>query len=115
MTRRIRKKTGWSMRSVYEAHETRAERRMWRAVQQLPEDLYQEAIASKPDKVPDALLFHVRHRKEIFTGLHHQEQRYLQCFQNLMHVRYPHVDEKKRNPQRFLIPEHQAVSRQKEA
>mmetsp|Transcript_76934 Transcript_76934/g.120243 ORF Transcript_76934/g.120243 Transcript_76934/m.120243 type:complete len:211 (-) Transcript_76934:40-672(-) len=102
-------------RGIYEAHEARAERKMWRAVQQLPEDLHNEAIASKPDKIPEALLFHQRHRVEIFNGLHDLEKRHLQCFQNLLHVRYPHSDEKKRNPHRFLIPENQVVSRQKEA
>mmetsp|Transcript_22261 Transcript_22261/g.39199 ORF Transcript_22261/g.39199 Transcript_22261/m.39199 type:complete len:209 (+) Transcript_22261:140-766(+) len=100
---------------VYEAHETRAEERMWKAIRQLPEDLHSEAIASKTEKVPHALLFHVRHRDEIFRSLHHEERRKLQCFHNLMHVRYPHSDEKKRNPQRFYIPENQVISRQKEA
>mmetsp|Transcript_84158 Transcript_84158/g.250783 ORF Transcript_84158/g.250783 Transcript_84158/m.250783 type:complete len:209 (+) Transcript_84158:112-738(+) len=100
---------------VYLSHERRASDRMWRAVQQLPEDLYQEAVASKPAPVPQALLFHERHRSEIFRGLGDAEMRRLQVFQNLMHVRYPHAEEKKRNPERFLIPENQVVSRQKEA
>eukprot|EP00435_Cladocopium_sp_Y103_P045368 s1082_g13.t1 len=38
-----------------------------------------------------------------------------QVFHNLMYVRYPHVDEKQRNPERFWIPENQKVSRQREA
>jgi len=102
-------------RQVYAAHERRAGERMWRAVQQLPEDLYDEAVASKPEQVPKPLLFNVRHRAEIFRGLDYDELRQLQVFQNLMHVRYPHVDERKRNPERFFIPENQVVSRQKEA
>eukprot|EP00416_Gambierdiscus_australes_P015227 CAMPEP_0171060712 /NCGR_PEP_ID=MMETSP0766_2-20121228/3996_1 /TAXON_ID=439317 /ORGANISM="Gambierdiscus australes, Strain CAWD 149" /LENGTH=208 /DNA_ID=CAMNT_0011516315 /DNA_START=54 /DNA_END=680 /DNA_ORIENTATION=- len=100
---------------VYLAHERRANERMWRAIQQLPEDLHLEAVASKPELVPQALLFHERHRYEIFSGLNDMEQRKLQCFHNLMHVRYPHVAERKRNPQRFMIPENQVISRQKEA
>eukprot|EP00747_Dinoflagellata_sp_TGD_P162580 gnl/TRDRNA2_/TRDRNA2_180315_c0_seq1.p1 gnl/TRDRNA2_/TRDRNA2_180315_c0~~gnl/TRDRNA2_/TRDRNA2_180315_c0_seq1.p1 ORF type:complete len:213 (-),score=58.93 gnl/TRDRNA2_/TRDRNA2_180315_c0_seq1:83-721(-) len=100
---------------VYEAREKRAEERMWRAIQQLPEDLHEEAIASKPEKIPHELLWHVRHRKEIFVDLDDKEKRYLQCFHNLMHVRYPHSEEKQRNPHRFLIPENQVISRQKEA
>mmetsp|Transcript_67403 Transcript_67403/g.152426 ORF Transcript_67403/g.152426 Transcript_67403/m.152426 type:complete len:209 (+) Transcript_67403:119-745(+) len=102
-------------RKVYEAHEQRAGERMWRAVQQLPEDLHAEAIESKPEPVPEALLFHERHRAEIFRSLNDAERRRLQVFQNLMHVRYPHVDERMRNPDRFFIPENQVVSRQKEA
>ena len=31
-----------------------------------------------------------------------------------MYVRYPHLDEKKRSPQLFWIPETQKISRQKE-
>eukprot|EP00913_Durusdinium_trenchii_P022315 g20967.t1 len=38
---------------IYKVHEERAEQRMWRAIQQLPEDLYNEAVASKPEKVPE--------------------------------------------------------------
>lgn len=37
-----------------------------------------------------------------------------QVFHNLMYVRYPHSDEKQRNPDRFWIPENQKISRQKE-
>ncbi|CAK0902960.1 unnamed protein product, partial [Prorocentrum cordatum] len=102
-------------RNVYEAHERRANERMWRAVHQLPEDLYDEAVASRPEKVPESLLFNVRHRAEIFRSLSHDELRRLQVFQNLMYVRYPHSEEKRRNPSRFWIPETQVISRQKEA
>mmetsp|Transcript_96399 Transcript_96399/g.171359 ORF Transcript_96399/g.171359 Transcript_96399/m.171359 type:complete len:210 (+) Transcript_96399:11-640(+) len=102
-------------RRIYEVHEQRASHRMWRAMQQLPEDLYEEAVASKPEKVPEALLFHNRYRSEIFRSLTDHEQRRLQAFHNLMYVRYPHSEEKQRNPDRFWIPENQIVSRQKEA
>ncbi|CAE7939037.1 tbc1d23, partial [Symbiodinium sp. KB8] len=100
---------------LYKAHEARAEQRMWRALQQLPEDLYSEAVASKPERVPEELLFHNRYRKEIFRSLSEHEQRKLQVFHNLMYVRYPHADEKRRNPERFWMPENQIVSRQREA
>lgn len=102
-------------RQAYSAHEQRAETRMWRAIRQLPEDLHDEAVASKPESVPEPLLFHARHRTEIFNNLSPDEQRKLQVFQNLMYVRYPHSEEKQRNPDRFWIPENQVVSRQKEA
>jgi len=102
-------------RVVYEEHERRANERMWRAIQQLPADLHDEAIASKPEKVPEPLLFHVRYGNEVFRGLNNEERRKLQVFHNLMYVRYPHAEEKARNPQRFWIPENQVISRQKEA
>jgi len=107
--------TALQMRQAYEAQEARAAHRMWRAVQQLPEDLYEEAVASKPEPVPESLLLRVRHRDEIFSDLNELERRKLQCFQNLMFVRYPHSEEKARNPQKFWIPENQVISRQKEA
>ncbi|CAE7388068.1 SLC4A4 [Symbiodinium natans] len=100
---------------LYKAHEDRAEQKMWRALQQLPEDLYAEAIASKPENVPEELLFHNRYRKEIFRSLSENDQRKLQVFHNLMYVRYPHSDEKRRNPQRFWMAENLIMSRQKEA
>ena len=101
-------------RRLYEAHERRAHERVWKAVQQLPEDLYEEAVQSN-SPVPPSLLFHARHREGIFSGLDAKERRYLQCFHNLMYVRYPHSDEKKKHPERFLVPETQVISRQKEA
>eukprot|EP00933_Yihiella_yeosuensis_P013929 TRINITY_DN12688_c0_g1_i1.p3 TRINITY_DN12688_c0_g1~~TRINITY_DN12688_c0_g1_i1.p3 ORF type:complete len:100 (+),score=23.65 TRINITY_DN12688_c0_g1_i1:417-716(+) len=88
---------------------------MWKAIQQLPEDLHEEAIASTPQKVPQSLLFHNRYRGEIFQSLTMHEQRRLQTFHNLLYVRYPHSEEKSRNPSRFWVPETQIVSRQKEA
>eukprot|EP00927_Polykrikos_kofoidii_P032958 TRINITY_DN27932_c0_g2_i1.p1 TRINITY_DN27932_c0_g2~~TRINITY_DN27932_c0_g2_i1.p1 ORF type:complete len:211 (+),score=38.62 TRINITY_DN27932_c0_g2_i1:79-711(+) len=102
-------------RTIYEAHERQANESMWRAIKQLPEDLYDEAVASKTEKVPESLLFHVRYGNEIFRNLDDDERRKLQSFQNLMHIRYPHSDEKARNPSRFWIPENQVISRQKEA
>ncbi|CAK9108654.1 unnamed protein product [Durusdinium trenchii] len=79
---------------IYKVHEERAEQRMWRAIQQLPEDLYNEAVASKPEKVPEELLFHNRYSGEIFRSLSEFEQRKLQVFHNLLYVRYPHSSEK---------------------
>mmetsp|Transcript_16281 Transcript_16281/g.26025 ORF Transcript_16281/g.26025 Transcript_16281/m.26025 type:complete len:210 (+) Transcript_16281:133-762(+) len=102
-------------RRIYEDQEQRANQRMWRAMLQLPEDLHAEAIASKPENVPRPLLFHERYRGEIFQSLTSHEQRKLQTFHNLLYVRYPHSEEKARNPERFWIPENQVVSRQKEA
>mmetsp|Transcript_120634 Transcript_120634/g.240215 ORF Transcript_120634/g.240215 Transcript_120634/m.240215 type:complete len:206 (-) Transcript_120634:55-672(-) len=102
-------------RQAYEAHERRARDCMWRAVRQLPEDLYEEAVASEPEPVPESLLFHERHRAEILRSLREDERRKMQVYYNLMYVRYPHVEERRRNPERFFIPETQVVSRQKEA
>merc|ERR1712224_952312 len=101
--------------AMYKAQERRADESMWRAIHNLPEDLYDEAIRSKPKPVPESHLFHVRYGNEIFARLHDEERNRLQVYQNLMHVRYPHVEEKARNPQRFWIPENQVISRQKEA
>mmetsp|Transcript_67416 Transcript_67416/g.161713 ORF Transcript_67416/g.161713 Transcript_67416/m.161713 type:complete len:209 (+) Transcript_67416:54-680(+) len=102
-------------RLAYEAHEKKAMERMWKAVHQLPEDLYDEAVQSRPEPVPESLLFHERHRDTIFNGLDDMELRRLQCYQNLMYIRYPHLEERRLHPERFLIPESQVVSRQKEA
>jgi len=102
-------------RSVYEMREKRANERMWRAIHQLPDDLYDEAVASRPEKVPETLLFHERYRSEIFNNLNAEELRKLQCFQNLMYLRFPHAQAKQKNPQQFWVPENQVVSRQKEA
>ncbi|CEM04118.1 unnamed protein product [Vitrella brassicaformis CCMP3155] len=101
---------------LYEGHEAAARERMWEAVQQLPEDLYDEATASEDEPLPEALQFHHMYRQQLMDReMSAAELRKLQCFMNLSFVRFPHRDVKRRTPDVFWIPETQAISRQKEA
>eukprot|EP00392_Amoebophrya_sp_AT5.2_P014485 g14634.t1 len=94
------------------------------AIRALPAELYHEAVASDNDPHPEAekksdiwpkeMLFHNMHRKQIFAEMTFLEKKRLQCFQNLMRIRYPHAEAKVRDPEQFWIPESQYVSRQRE-
>ncbi|KAL8455908.1 hypothetical protein Emag_000282 [Eimeria magna] len=70
--------------------------------------------AYKQQSFPEELAFHQVYRQQIFDSLTPLEKRKLQVFQNLMHIRFPHAELKKREPQLFWISERQAVGRQKE-
>merc|ERR1719440_563081 len=94
--------------------EARARAHMWRAVESLPADLQPEAMASPAQPVPDELLFHNLYQKDWMASLNEEEEKRLQVFWNLMYVRYPHLEEKRRSPSLFFIPETQKVSRQRE-
>lgn len=68
----------------------------------------------KQQKFPEELAFHHVYRQQIFASLTETERHKLQVFQNLIHIRFPHSQLKKRQPELFWISERQAVGRQKE-
>jgi len=100
---------------TYTKHEERAQEYMARAVRNLPAELYEEAISSEPQQLPKELQFHELYRNQWFNALSDEEKRELQCYQNLMHVRYPHSAIKKSSPHLFWINENNMMNRSKEA
>eukprot|EP00388_Colpodella_angusta_P000038 GDKJ01000132.1.p1 GENE.GDKJ01000132.1~~GDKJ01000132.1.p1 ORF type:complete len:228 (-),score=52.13 GDKJ01000132.1:75-758(-) len=106
----------------FRAHEAKAQKEMWKAVQELPEDLYDEAAASEWSNPPQDILHSFRYRNQFYKGISgkepefsEEELRTLQVFQNLRHVRFPHTAMKQRHPEKFWIRDTMAMSRQKEA
>jgi hypothetical protein len=100
--------------SAFRAHESKAQENIFDAIRQLPPDLYHEAIQSSRRSVPRKLLFHARFEKQIFSSLNDRRLVQLQAFENLMHIRYPHAEMRKRKPDLFWIPANQIVSKQQE-
>ncbi|KAL8275565.1 hypothetical protein Esti_000516 [Eimeria stiedai] len=70
--------------------------------------------AYRQQSFPEELAFHQVYRQQIFDSLTPLEKRKLQVFHNLMHIRFPHAELKRREPHLFWISERQAVGRQKE-
>lgn len=110
--------------SDFRKHEDKAQKQMWEAIQELPEDLYDEAAASEWSSPPKDILHSFRYRDQFYKGHVHgiqepqfssEELKKLQVFQNLMHVRFPHSAMKQRHPEKFWIRDTMAMSRQKEA
>eukprot|EP00386_Alphamonas_edax_P005801 GDKI01018934.1.p1 GENE.GDKI01018934.1~~GDKI01018934.1.p1 ORF type:complete len:236 (-),score=10.35 GDKI01018934.1:218-925(-) len=100
----------------YRAQEERLQASTLDAIQNLPEDLHNEAIQNEPVPPPKKLLFNEMYREQIFKHeLTERELVKLQVFQNLMYVRFPHTETKRREPEKFWLPESQAMSRQKMA
>ncbi|XP_026193443.1 uncharacterized protein LOC34618839 [Cyclospora cayetanensis] len=70
--------------------------------------------AYRHQEFPEALAFHQMYRQQLMEGLTATEKHKLQVFQNLIHLRFPHADLKKRQPELFWISERHAIGRQKE-
>ncbi|KAL8429375.1 hypothetical protein Efla_001213 [Eimeria flavescens] len=78
------------------------------------EEAEEDWEAYRQQSFPEELAFHRLYRQQLIDSLTEQERHKLQVFQNLMHIRFPHADLKKREPHLFWISERQAVGRQKE-
>ena len=100
--------------SAFRAHESRLQENIFAAIRELPPDLYHEAIQQSRRPLPRPLLFHTRYDKQIFARLDDRRLVELQAFENLMHVRYPHAEMRKRKPELFWISASQIVSKQQE-
>mmetsp|Transcript_23599 Transcript_23599/g.23370 ORF Transcript_23599/g.23370 Transcript_23599/m.23370 type:complete len:106 (-) Transcript_23599:29-346(-) len=85
------------------------------AIAQLPAELYDEAIKSEPEALPKELKLHVMYHNQFRQDLTELEQIKLQLFHNLMYIRYPHSEHKRRSPEKFWVPENRIMSRQQEA
>ena len=99
----------------WSTHEKRAKELCFKAIRELPPDLYSEAILENTSPFPKALMFHSRFNSEIFPNLSWDELVQLQSFENLSHTRFPHSEVKRRSPNLFLVSADTLPSRQKEA
>ena len=98
----------------YRAHEVRAEELCFNAIRELPADLYAEAVLNSKEPMPRAFMLHVMYNKQWFSELSEPQLTKLQAFENLMHVRYPHSEMRKKKPELFWVPANQVVSKQQE-
>ena len=100
--------------AAFRAHESKVQENIFAAIRELPPDLYFEAIQESKRPLPRSLLFHHRDEKQIFARLDERRLVELQAFENLMHIRYPHAEMRRRKPELFWIAASQIVSKQQE-
>ena len=99
----------------FRAHEQRASRKMFEAMQNLPEDMYDEAVRKGEQLPPESLQFHEIYREQLMKeSLSDFELVKLQTFSNLMHIRYSHSEAKKKHKDKFFISEAAALNLRKE-
>ena len=101
-------------KQVYSRHEKRADELCFKAIRELPPDLYREAIRSNVTPFPKGLMFHARYNSQLFQSLSQDELVQLQTFENLSHTRFPHSEVKRRSPHLFIVAEDSIPSRQQE-
>lgn len=86
------------------------------AIQNLPEHLYDEAVSSESEPMPEPLTFQKAYRDQLINnGLSDFEIRKLDAYRLLMYLRFPYLDVKARQPGLFWLEEKKAISRQKQA
>lgn len=102
-------------RKKYDAQLEKARRAMFHAIQNLPEDMYEEAVQKGEMLPPESLQFHEMYKEQLMKeNLSDWEQVKLQTFSNLMHIRYSHSEAKKKHKDRFFISESAALNLRKE-
>ena len=102
-------------RLQFRAHEQRASRKMFEAIQNLPEDMYDEAVRKGERLPPESLQFHEMYGEQLKKdSLSDFELVKLQTFSNLMHIRYSHSEAKKKHKDKFFISEAAALNLRKE-
>ena len=102
-------------RAKYLKHEQVARRKMFDAIRNLPEDLYDEAVRKGSMMPPADLQFHEMYKDQLMKeSLSDWELFKLQTFSNLMHIRYSHSEAKKKHREKFFISESAALNLRKE-
>eukprot|EP00371_Babesia_bovis_P000059 XP_001608706.1 hypothetical protein [Babesia bovis T2Bo] len=86
------------------------------AIHNLPEHLYDEAVKSEDEPMPESLTFHQAYRTQLIdTELTEFEIAKLDAYRLVMYLRFPYLDIKARQPGLFWLEEKKAISRQKQA
>jgi hypothetical protein len=102
-------------RKRYAVHEQRASSKMFDALRNLPEDMYDEAVSKGEMLPPESLQFHEMYKDQLMeNSLSDWELFKLQTFSNLMHIRYSHSEAKKKHKDKFFISESAALNLRKE-
>jgi hypothetical protein len=102
-------------RKRYAIHELKASRKMFDAIRNLPEDMYDEAVRKGEQLPPESLQFHEMYKDQLMKeSLSDWEMVKLQTFSNLMHIRYSHSEAKKKHKDKFFISEAAALNLRKE-
>ncbi|CDR96144.1 hypothetical protein, conserved [Babesia bigemina] len=86
------------------------------AIHNLPEHLYDEAVRSESEHMPETLTFQHAFRVQLVESeLSDFEIEKLDAYRLLMYLRFPYLDVKAKQPGLFWLEEKKAISRQKQA
>ncbi|GFE52658.1 hypothetical protein BaOVIS_000620 [Babesia ovis] len=89
---------------------------VFEAIHNLPEHLYDEAVKSESEPMPESLTFHQAYRSQFINDeLSDYEISKLDAYRLVMYLRFPYLDIKARQPGLFWLEEKKAISRQKQA
>ncbi|CAG9481826.1 conserved Plasmodium protein, unknown function [Plasmodium vivax] len=98
----------------YERHLLKMKEKIFKAVENLPEELYDESIQSGEPFDHKEIQFGLKYEKDIVKGLSSYRQKLLHVYKILLYLRFPFYLIKKKKPMLFYISESKAISRQKQ-
>ncbi|XP_951796.1 uncharacterized protein TA15845 [Theileria annulata] len=100
----------------YKERESYVKSQMFDAIENLPENLYDETVQSETEPIPEELTFQKAYREQLINKhLSDYEIEKLDTFRMLMYLRFPHTETKLKNPGLFWLEEKKMISRQKQA
>lgn len=98
----------------YEKHIERMNENIFRAIQNLPKELYDESIKEGEFIDNKEIQFGLKYEKFLVQNLNSYKKKLLHVYKILLYLRYPFYMIKKKNPLLFYISEGKAISRQKQ-
>lgn len=87
---------------------------VFRAIQELPEELYDESIKGGELFDNKEIQFGLKYENSLLNNLSNYKKKLLHVYKILLHLRYPFYLIKEKNPMLFYISESKAISRQKQ-
>ncbi|SCM08140.1 conserved Plasmodium protein, unknown function [Plasmodium chabaudi adami] len=98
----------------YARHIEKIRENVFRAIHELPEELYDESIKGGELFDNKEIQFGLKYENSLLNNLSNYKKKLLHVYKILLHLRYPFYLIKKKNPMLFYISESKAISRQKQ-
>ncbi|CRG99217.1 conserved Plasmodium protein, unknown function [Plasmodium relictum] len=98
----------------YEKHLEKMKERVFKSIENLPEELYDESIKSGDLLDNKEIQFGLKYENALVKNMNSYKKKLLHVYKILLYLRYPFYLIKRKNPLLFYISESKAISRQKQ-
>lgn len=98
----------------YAKHLEKMKRKIFKAIENLPSELYDESIKEGELFDNKEIQFGLKYENSLIDNLNSYKRKLLHVYKILLYLRYPFYLIKKKNPLLFYISESKAISRQKQ-
>ncbi|CRG97373.1 conserved Plasmodium protein, unknown function [Plasmodium gallinaceum] len=98
----------------YEKHLERMKEKIFKSIENLPEELYDESIKRGDLLDNKEIQFGLKYENDLVKNMNVYKKKLLHVYKILLYLRYPFYLIKRKNPLLFYISESKAISRQKQ-